>query len=57
MHIERILNVAKGDAKWIELEKKPNSLRNSFGTSERKHITKNLKRLLKLRYRMFLNKN
>lgn len=26
LHIERILNVAKGDSKWIELEKKPLNL-------------------------------
>ncbi|WP_333693322.1 sensor histidine kinase [Flavobacterium sp.] len=26
LHIERILNVAKGDSKWIELEKKPVNL-------------------------------
>ncbi len=28
-HIERILTVAKGDAKWIELDKKPVELKNS----------------------------
>lgn len=29
-HIERILNVAKGDAKWIELEKKPIPLQKAL---------------------------
>jgi two-component system phosphate regulon sensor histidine kinase PhoR len=29
-HIERILNVAKGDAKWIELDKKPISLQEAL---------------------------
>jgi two-component system, OmpR family, phosphate regulon sensor histidine kinase PhoR len=43
-HIERILNVAKGDAKWIELEKKEINLKDTFELVKENALLKSTKK-------------
>lgn len=43
-HIERILNVAKGDAKWIELEKKVINLKDTFELVKENALLKSTKK-------------
>lgn len=43
-HIERILNVAKGDAKWIELEKKEVNLKETFELVKENVLLKSTKK-------------
>jgi two-component system phosphate regulon sensor histidine kinase PhoR len=43
-HIERILNVAKGDAKWIELDKKPINIKDALELVKENAILKSTKK-------------